>query len=133
MTDGLALLGRVLLSAIFIQGGLNKLLGMAGTIGYFTHMNLPVPQAAWAVAVFCELVCGIALLVGLLTRPAAMVLAAWCIATAVVAHADFGDREQMINFMKNVGLAGGMLYAAAFGAGRFSVDAMRTRRTAVVA
>ena len=133
MTDGLALLGRILLSAIFVQGGVSKLMAMGATVGYFTHVGLPVPEAAWAVAVFCELVCGAALLVGLLTRPAALVLAVWCIATALVAHADFGDRMQAINFMKNLGLAGGMLYAAAFGAGRFSLDAMRTRRVVAMA
>ena len=50
-------------------------------------------------------------------------MAAWCIATALVAHRDFANQDQMIHFLKNVAMAGGFLQLFAFGAGRWSLDA----------
>lgn len=129
MGDTLALLGRVLLSVIFILGGYAKLTAASATIGYFNHLGLPVPPVALGVTVFVELVIGLALLFGLFTRPSSLVLAVWSIATALVAHTNFADSNQWFNFLKNVAICGGMLHVAAFGPGRFSLDAMmRTRR-----
>ena len=61
-------------------------------------------------------------LIGFRARLTALVLAVWCIATAMVAHYHPGDTGQMIHFMKNVCMAGGFLQVVAFGAGRISVD-----------
>lgn len=135
MTDATMLLGRLLLSTIFIWGGWGKMIAMAATVGYFAKIGLPVPEVAWGVAVFAELVVGVALLVGLFSRASALVLAVWCIATALVAHTNFADRLQEINFLKNIVMTGGLLYVVAFGAGAFSLDAMigRRRPVAVVA
>ena len=73
-------------------------------------------------ALLIEIGCGILVLIGFRARLAAIVLAGWCIATALAAHNHPEVREQMINFMKNVSMAGGFLQVAAFGPGRFSVD-----------
>ena len=128
MTDLLALLGRVLLSVIFILGGWGKLMSAEATQAYIAKANLPMPQAAWAVAVFVELGLGVALLTGLFTRAAAAVLAAWCIVTALIYHADFADRNMEINFLKNLAMCGGLLYVVALGAGLYSLDALLLRR-----
>ena len=125
------LLGRVLGSAIFISGGWAKLMAMAATVGYFTKIGLPLPQVAFAVAVAVELGGGLLLLLGLFTRPVAVVLAVFCVATALIAHTNFADRVQEINFMKNLAMAGGYLAFAVAGAGAFSLDAMLRRRTVV--
>ena len=128
MTDGFALLGRALLSVIFILGGFSKLMAPAGTIAYIQHGGLPLPEAGYAVAVFIELGLGLALLFGLFTRPSAFVLAIWCVVTAAIFHTNFADHNMQIHFLKNMGLAGGMLYVAAFGAGVYSLDAVMGRR-----
>lgn len=120
--DAVALLGRLLMSAIFIQGGLRKAMGASATIAMMQHYGTPMPTVAFAVAVVIELVGGLLILVGLKTRWAAAALAFWCIATGVVAHLHPGDTNQMIHFMKNVCMAGGFLQIVAFGAGRFSLD-----------
>jgi putative oxidoreductase len=120
--DWVGLLGRILMSAIFIQAGILKAMAPAGTIAYFGHEGLPVPGAAYAVALVVEIGGGILFLVGWRIRPTALVLAIWCIATALVAHYHPGDRNQMIHFMKNVCMAGGFLQVLAFGGGRLSVD-----------
>ncbi len=120
--SALALLGRLLMSAIFIEGGLHKALAPTATIAMMQHYNLPLPQAGFLVAVLVELLGGLAILVGYRTRWVAVILAAWCIATAFIAHYHPGDTNNMIHFMKNVCMAGGFLQLAAWGAGRFSLD-----------
>lgn len=133
MTDGLALLGRLMLSVIFIWGGYGKLLAAAATQGYIAKSGLPVPELAWAVAVFVELGVGLALLFGLFTRLCGAVLAVWCIATALIFHSDTGSREMLIQLLKNVGIAGGMVYVMALGGGAYSLDALVVRRRVTVA
>ena len=120
--DWVGLLGRVLMSWIFIQAGILKAMAPAATMAYFAKDGLPVPGAAYAVALLVEIAGGILFLVGWRVRMTALVLAVWCIATAWVAHYHPGNREQMINFMKNVCMAGGFLQVVAFGAGRFTLD-----------
>ena len=65
------------------------------------------------------------LLVGFQTRWSALVLAAFTIAAALAFHHAFGDQNQMIHFLKNIAIAGGLLQVTAFGAGSFSIDARR--------
>ena len=90
--------------------------------------GLPVPMLAWLVTVVIELGGGVALLFGVATRPMAVVLGLWCIATALVAHTNFADPSMRAHFMKNVAMAGGFAYVATIGAGAFSIDAWRKRR-----
>ncbi|HTB42749.1 MAG TPA: DoxX family protein [Acetobacteraceae bacterium] len=120
--QALALLGRVLMSVIFLRGGYGKLMAPTATMGMFTHYHLPVVGAVYAVAVVVELVGGALILIGWKTRFVAPVMAVWCIATALVAHWHPDDNMQMINFMKNLCMAGGFLQLAVYGAGPFSVD-----------
>jgi putative oxidoreductase len=110
------------MSAIFIQAGIMKAMGPAATMAYFAKAGLPVPGAAYAVALLVEIGGGILFLVGWRARITALVLAVWCIATAMVGHYHPENRDQMIHFMKNVCMAGGFLQVVAFGAGRISFD-----------
>jgi putative oxidoreductase len=71
---------------------------------------------------------GILLLLGYQTRLAALVLAIFSIAAAICFHHNFADQNQMINFMKNLAMAGGLLQVVAFGAGSLSLDAKRNPR-----
>lgn len=114
--------GRLLLAAIFVASGLSKLGDPAGTAAYISSVGLPLPQlAAWG-AIAVELLVGIALIIGFQTRLAALVLAAFTIMTAVLFHNDFADQMQMIMFMKNIAITGGLLQVAAFGGGPISID-----------
>src|SRR5579864_4076700 len=96
------LIGRVLLSLLFILSGWGKLIGPAGTQAMLAGHNLPMVQAAWALAVAVELGGGLAILFGLFTRPVGLVLAGWCVATALIAHTNLADRAQEIQFFKNI-------------------------------
>jgi putative oxidoreductase len=127
------LIGRVLLSLLFIIGGWGKMLGPAATQAMFAKQGLPMVEAAWVLAVAVELGGGLAILFGLFTRPVALVCAIWCVATALIAHTNLAERAQEIQFFKNMGLTGGFLYVAAFGAGAWSLDAWLSRRRGAVA
>ena len=120
--DWIALAGRLLMSAIFIHGGVLKALAPTATMGYFGKLGLPMPGAAYALTLLVEIGVGILFLIGFRARLTALVLGAWCIATAMAAHYHPGDTGQMIHFMKNVCMAGGFLQVVAYGGGRFSFD-----------
>jgi putative oxidoreductase len=107
--------------------------GPAATQAMFVKQGLPMVEAAWILAVVVELGGGLTMLFGLFTRPVGLVLAIWCVATALIAHSNIADRAQEIHFLKNMGLTGGFLYVAAFGAGAWSLDAWRLRRRDSVA
>jgi putative oxidoreductase len=121
-TGALPLVGRILLGVPFILSGVGKLAAPAATQGYIAAMGLPAPGVAFVVALVVEIGFGTLLLIGYRTRIAALVLATFSIAAALIFHHSFGDQNQFIHFMKNVMLAGGLLQIAAFGAGVLSLD-----------
>lgn len=120
-----SLVGRVLLSAIFVLSGLSKISAPAGMIGYIESVGLPFPTLALAIAILVEVVGGAALILGYRARLVAAGLAAFSVATALAFHFQLGDQNQFIHFFKNIAMAGGLLQVVAFGAGRFSLDARR--------
>ncbi|GIL37795.1 DoxX family protein [Roseiterribacter gracilis] len=124
------LVARVLLSAIFVWSGLGKLAAKAATIGYIESAGVPMPEIAYYLALLAELGLGGLLLIGLLTRWAALGLAFFSIVSAAMFHANFADQGQAINFMKNLAMAGGLLFAAMQGAGAISVDGIFGKRRA---
>lgn len=111
-----ALLGRLLLSAMFIMAGINKVMGGGeGTIQYMEAAGVP-GFLFWPAALF-EVVAGLMILAGYQTRIVAYLLAGFCLVTAFVFHG--GEQTMML---KNITIAGGFLILARFGAGEFSVD-----------
>jgi len=116
------LLGRILLAIIFIEAGVGKIAGYAGTEQYIASLGVPLPAIALPLVIFWELAGGLALLIGFLTRPVALSLAAFCVITAFLVHLHPDNQMQMINFMKNLAMTGGFLFVAAHGAGAWSVD-----------
>ncbi|WP_426411185.1 DoxX family protein [Bradyrhizobium ganzhouense] len=125
----LPFVGRVLIGLPFAMSGLGKLGAYAATTGLINAVGLPFPPLAFAVAVAVELGGGLLLIAGYQARTVGLVLAVFSIATAVSFHSNFADQNQMIHFLKNVMMAGGLLQIAAFGAGALSID-NRTKRAA---
>jgi putative oxidoreductase len=119
-----SLVGRILISAIFLLSGISKITAPAAMIGYIASA-LPLPQAALAIAIVIEVAGSIALILGFHTRWTAAILAIFTIATALAFHNKLGDQDQFIHFFKNIAMTGGLLQVVAFGAGRFSLDARR--------
>jgi putative oxidoreductase len=121
-TRYLPLIGRLLIGLPFAMSGLSKLGAYGATTGMISAVGLPVPPLAFAVAVAIELGGGLLLIAGYRARYVAAALALFSLATALAFHNNFADQNQMINFLKNVMMAGGLLQIVAFGAGAFSID-----------
>ena len=133
LQNPLALVGRILIALLFIPAGFGKISGFAGTVGYATSVGMPMPTEAVAVGLLIELLGGLALLFGFGTRIAALALAVFTLAASFFFHAYWAlpaDQQMMqqLLFFKNVGVTGGLLALAAFGAGGWSVDAARAKR-----
>ena len=111
---------RALLAIVFIVAGVGKLGNVEGFGQYMASGGIPA-FLAWPAVLF-EILAGLALLVGFMTRPVALALAGFCLVTAVLYHLQPEERIQMIIFYKNLGLAGGYLMFFAHGAGKYSVD-----------
>jgi putative oxidoreductase len=122
------LLGRILLSAIFIMGGLHKIQAPGPTIDYIAAGGLPFPTLAYGVSVLVEFGGGLAILLGFQTRFVGLVLAGFCVVTGVVFHFHPENPGQMINYWKNICMAGGFLQLFALGGGAFTVDALLRRK-----
>ena len=125
--DGVALVGRLLLAALFIISGFGKIGGFEGTAGYIASKGLPMPQVLAALTILVELGGGILLAVGFKARWAALAIAVFTLLAAVLFHnfwtvdgpARMGEFN---NFWKNISIVGGMLMVVAFGPGRLSID-----------
>jgi putative oxidoreductase len=120
--------GRVALALIFILSGLGKLAAPEATLGYITSAGLPFPTIALWGAVAVEVVGGAALMLGVGARVAAIALAGFSLLAAAFFHTQFADQNQMIHFMKNIAIVGGMLQVVAFGPGAISLDALLSAR-----
>jgi putative oxidoreductase len=98
-----ALLGRVAMSVIFIHGGWGKLLAPGATQAMLASHHLPMVKFGWILAVAVELGGGLAILLGLFTRPIGLVLAIWCVATALIAHTNFCRPQSGDPFLEKQG------------------------------
>jgi putative oxidoreductase len=121
------LLGRVLIAAMFLVAGLQKIGGYAGTQGYMEAMG--VPGILLPLVIALEVLGAVAIIVGFRTRLVAAALAGFTLLAGLIFHgAD--DPMQRILLLKNLAIAGGFLFLVARGAGEWSLDARRDRYTA---
>jgi putative oxidoreductase len=125
LNDYLPVLARLLMCSLFIWDGVLQLRDPAGTVQYFTSLHVPAPQVAVWISIPIHLLGGVAILVGFKTRWAAAVLILLCLGTAFGVHLPAGDMDNMVNFYKNLVMAGGFLYVIAFGAGAIAFDKQR--------
>jgi putative oxidoreductase len=124
----LPVLARLLMCGLFIWDGVLQLRNPAGTADYFASLDVPMPNIAVWVSIPIHLLGGLAVLVGYKTRWAAALLVLLCLGTAFGVHLPAGDMDNMMNFYKNLVMAGGFLYVINFGAGAISFDEGVTAR-----
>lgn len=120
MDSFLNLAARILMSQIFLISGIGKITGYAGTQAYMAKMG--VPGALLPLVILTEVGGGLALLFGFKARWAALALAGFTVLSALIFHFEPGNRMQMINFMKNMAIAGGLLMVVRHGAGAPAID-----------
>lgn len=114
------LLGRIMLALIFILAGISKLADPAGTSAFMESMGVP-SILLWP-TIALEILGGIALIIGYKTAIFAFALAVFSISAAVLFHHDFADKMQMILFLKNIAMAGGLLLLSVGGTTAYSLD-----------
>ncbi len=114
-----SLVGRALLSAIFIMAGAQKIAGYSETLAYMQAFG--VPGLLLPLVILAELGGGFAILFGVISRWAALALAGFCVLAALIFHTNFSDDIQFVLFMKNLSMAGGLLLLYANGPGQYTL------------
>jgi putative oxidoreductase len=131
--DAVALIGRILMSVIFITSGVGKLIGFSATEHMIDSKGVPLPEVATTIAILIELGGGLAILLGWKTRWVALAFVLFLVVITPIFHGFWrmegaARAANHINFMKNLTILGGFLLLYAFGPGRFSVDGALRRR-----
>ncbi|EPK3894410.1 DoxX family protein [Enterobacter ludwigii] len=123
----LLLIGRIALIVLFIIFGYPKLTGFSGTVQYMTSLGTPMPMLAAIIAVVMEVPAAILIVLGFFTRPVAVLFVFYTLGTAIIGHHYWnmtGDAvmPNMINFYKNISIAGAFILLAIVGPGALSLD-----------
>ena len=126
--DGLLLTSRILLALLFLIFGVQKLFDFSGTVQYMAHVGAPLPTLATLIAIVMEVFVSAAIMLGLATRPLALLMALYTFGTAIIGHhfwtmTGMARFETEINFYKNISIIGGLLLLYVTGPGRYSIDA----------
>lgn len=121
------LIARIAVVVLFIIFGLPKITGFDGTVQYMTSLGAPMPMLAAIIAVIMEVPAAILIVLGFYTRPLAVLFVFYTLGTAIIGHHYWdmsGDAvtPNMINFYKNVSIAGAFLLLAVTGPGAISID-----------
>ncbi len=126
------LLGRIAIAALFLPAGLNKLMGVEATTGYFASLGLPAAAVLVWVVIAIEILGGLALILGYHTRLVAIALAVFTLLASIAGHAfwaapvDAAFIAQLL-FFKNIAVTGGLLVLASSGAGSISIDGRKAK------
>ena len=120
MANLIDLIGRLLISALFLLSAYNKILSIDGTMGWMEGYGIPGFLLYPTIAL--EIILPLFIIIGYKARLSAGLLALFCLSTAFVFLSDFADQMQLIAFLKNVGLAGGFFFIVANGTKDWSVD-----------
>ena len=120
MSNFLDLIGRAFISGIFLFSGINKIFNFEGTIDWMEGYGVPGILLFPAIAV--EILFPILIIIGYKTRIAAGALFLFCLITAFIFHFDFSNQMQIIAFLKNIGLAGGLIFLIINGSRDYSLE-----------
>jgi putative oxidoreductase len=127
MTDLILLLGRLLLSLIFLHESLSLATNLSATLAGFSKLGLPAPMALAVIAL--QLGAGLSIATGLFSRLGAVALALFCLATALLFHTNLTNQNELLHFEKDLAIAGGMFVLAISGAGSLSIGRLIARRS----
>lgn len=125
MRSYVPLIARILLGLIFVMSGVTKITGFEGTQQYMAAHGIPLTAIALVGAIGVEILGGLSIMLGLWARIGATVLVLFLIPATLIFHTDFGQQTQLIMFLKNLAIMGGLLLVAAFGTGDYRIQALR--------
>ncbi|PZM10575.1 DoxX family protein [Rhizobium tubonense] len=125
-TDVALLIGRLLLSLIFLHEGITLSLNFDGAVEAMAKLGIGVPLLLGTIAL--QLAAGASVAFGILTRIGALLLGLFCLSTALLFHTNFASQNELLHFEKDFAIAGGMFVLAVVGAGSLSFDRLMRRR-----
>ncbi len=120
MANVLDLIGRILISVLFIISAYDKIFSIDGSMSWMEGFG--IPGFLIYPAIIVEIILSLFVIIGYNARVSVSLLAIFCIATAFIFHFDFTDPAQKISFLKNISLAGGFLFIVANGTKDWAVD-----------
>jgi putative oxidoreductase len=123
MSPSRTLIGRIFIAAIFLISGTSKIGNFSGTAAFMASKGIPLPDFALVMTIFIEILGGLSIILGYKAKWGAWVLFGFMIPATLIFHTNFSDQNQMIHFLKNVSIMGGLLYITASGSGPLSLDA----------
>ena len=131
INNELTLAARLLLATLFLIFGYRKLKDYSGTVSQMVQLGVPLPVLAAATATFMELPVAFAVAVGAFARPSALLLVLYTLGTALIGHRYWtltgaAQVDSMDGFYKNLSIMGGFLLLFITGAGKYSIDALRS-------
>ncbi len=118
----LPLLSRILICIIFLMAGFGKIMDPQGTMKYMVAMGMPFTGFFLVCAIIVEIGGGLSILLGYKAKWGARALLLFLIPVTLIFHHNFADKMQMILFLKNLAIIGGLLQIAMHGAGALSLD-----------
>ena len=116
------LTARICLCIIFINSGVGKIFGFAGTAEMMANRGLPIATVLLVFTIAFQLLGGLSLLLGYKVKLGSMLLILFLIPATLVFHNPIADPGELNSFLKNLGLIGGLLMFISAGAGALSLD-----------
>jgi putative oxidoreductase len=104
-------LGRILLSSLFLIEGVRKFFFQEETIMYMEDYG--VPEILFFPSIILEILFPILLIIGYKTRFSASIMALFTLTVALIFHTNFDNQMELIIFLKDIAIAGGFLIIAA--------------------
>lgn len=126
MQNWTLLLARIFLSAIFFKSGFDKIFDFAGTEKFMASAGVPFPGLLLIPTIAIELLGALSILLGYKTRWGAIALIVFMVPTTLIFHTNFAERIQVIQFMKNLAIVGGLLMLVGGEPGEISLDASKS-------
>ena len=124
----LPLAARICLSLIFLKAGISHIIGYNGTVSQMTDLGLPIPEILLIFTIIFQILGGLSLLLGYKVKIGSILLILFLIPATLVYHNPIGDPSQVNDFLKNIGLIGGLLMVIYTGAGALSIDGSKSDR-----
>ncbi|MEF8816447.1 MAG: DoxX family protein [Salinibacter sp.] len=112
---------RALLGLIFVASGANKVAAFEGTQQYMAEYGMPATALLLGGAIVVEVAGGLSVILGYKSRIGAAALILFLIPATLIFHTDFSQQTQVIMFLKNLSIMGGLLLLMAHGPGPYSL------------
>ena len=122
MNNVLSAVGRVCLAMVFILSAITKIGNFSGTVAYMQAHGIPAAPFFLYGAVTLEFIGGVLVALGYKSRIGIYMLLAFLLPTTAIFHGKLGDRAEMVHFLKNLSIAGGLIFMLGNGSGKWALS-----------